>query len=536
MRNLERDGAANQTGGSAARGGLTRRLAEHVSVAGGGADGARAEIPVEEPFTGAEFGRVPRCGPEDVEEAARRARVAQRSWKHWSHADRARIFLRLHDLILDRREGALDLIQREGGKARRHGLEEVIDVALVSRYYAHTAARHLRPRRRQGAFPVVTTTREYRHPKGLVGFIVPWNYPLTLAISDAIPALLAGNAALVKPDSQTPFTALWVAELLYEAGLPRDLLQVVTGEGRELGEPIIENSDYLMFTGSTATGRILARQCGERLIDCSMELGGKNAMIVRRDADPKSASEGARRACFGAAGQLCISVERLYVHEDVYQEFIRDFVERTRSMQINGEIGYGAEMGSLVSADQLETVQGYVNDAVEKGAQVLAGGRHRPDLGPYFHEPTILTGVTPEMSLYAEETFGPVVYVESVASDNEAVEKANDSDYGLNFSIWTKDTEAGERLATQLETGTVNINEAYAATWGSTDAPMGGFKDSGLGRRHGAEGILKYTEAQTVSTQRVLPMAPPPGVGDQAYARLMSAAMKRVLKRLPGHR
>jgi len=514
-----------------------QRLAGLVTLASQtGASGAEREwIPVEEPFTGGELGRVPRCGAEDVSEAARRAREEQRSWRERSSGERARVFLRFHDLVLDRREEGLDLVQREGGKARRHALEELLDVALVSRYYARTAGRYLRPRRRQGAFPVITATREYHHPKGLAGFVVPWNYPLTLAVSDAVPALLAGNAALVKPDSQTPFTALWVAELLYEAGLPRDLFQVVTGPGRELGEPILDSSDFLMFTGSTRTGRVLARQAGERLVDCSMELGGKNAAILRRDADLAGAVEGALRGCYAAAGQLCVSIERLYVHEAVYEEFLRRFVERVRGMRLGGGLGYGPEMGSLISGDQLANVSRYVDDAVQKGAEVLAGGCTRPDLGPYFYEPTVLAGVTPGMDLYREEVFGPVVYVEPVASDEEAIGKANDSLYGLSFSVWTGDDAAGERLATRLEAGTVNVNEAYAATWASTDAPMGGMGDSGLGRRHGAEGILKYTESQTVSVQRLLPIAPPRWMGEQTYARLMSAAA-RGLKRLPGYK
>lgn len=458
MQNLKRGGSVSCGRPSGYYAGLAEGVTLRSGVPG------RGYIPVEEPFTGEELGRVPRCGPEDVAEAARRARAAQRSWKGWSVSGRARVFLRFHDLLLDRCEEALDLVQREGGKARRHALEEVLDLALVSRYYARTAARHLRSRRRQGALPVVTATREHRHPRGLAGFIAPWNYPLTLAVSDAVPALMAGNAALVKPDSRSPFTALWVAELLREAGLPGELLQVVTGSGRELGESIVEGSDYLMFTGSTATGRILARQAGDRLTECSMELGGKNALIVRRDADLERAAEGAVRACFAAAGQLCVSAERLYVHEAVYEEFVDRFVGHARGLRLGGEIGYGAEMGSLISVEQLASVRRHVDDAVHKGARVLTGGRPRPDLGPYFYEPTILTGVTPEMDLHAAETFGPVAYVQSVASDREAVERANDSDYGLNASVWTKDTAAGERLATRIEAGTVNVNEAYAAT------------------------------------------------------------------------
>ncbi|GAB47514.1 aldehyde dehydrogenase family protein, partial [Mobilicoccus pelagius] len=262
-------------------------------------------------MTGDVLGRVPHSTPADVVAAARRARQAQESWAARPVRERAAVLLRFHDLVLDRQDEVLDLIQLENGKARRHAFEEVLDTALNSRYYGHTAERLLRPHRRQGAQPVLTQAWELHHPKGLVGIIAPWNYPLTLGIGDALPALVAGNAVLVKPDVQTPYSTLWAVDLLEEAGLPRELVQVVTGPGSELGTPIIENSDFLMFTGSTATGRIVAAQAGERLIDCSMELGGKNALLVLDDADLDKAVSGAVRACFSNTGQLCISIERI---------------------------------------------------------------------------------------------------------------------------------------------------------------------------------------------------------------------------------
>src|SRR5918998_4198194 len=359
----------------------------------------REPLEVEQPFTGGPLGGVPRCAPEDVAAAVRRARAAQAEWAKTSFVDRKRILLRYHDLILSKQDEILDLLQLESGKARRHAFEEILDVAIVARYYANTAGKHLKTQRRRGALPLLTAAYEHRHPVGVVGIIAPWNYPLALSMSDATPALMAGNAVVVKPDSQTPFAALWGLALLEEAGFPRDLAQVVTGSGSELGPHLIEGSDYMMFTGSTATGRSVAEQSGRALIGASMELGGKNAMIVLEDADLARAAEGAERALFSNAGQLCISIERLFVHEAIADEFTRRLVERVRKMRLGTELDYGPDMGSLISRTQLDTVRAHVEDAVGKGARVLAGGRPRPEVGPYFYEPTVLEGAQEGMTL-----------------------------------------------------------------------------------------------------------------------------------------
>ncbi|MGO9902388.1 MAG: succinic semialdehyde dehydrogenase [Solirubrobacteraceae bacterium] len=497
--------------------------------------GLRELMDVEKPFTGETLGRVPRCEEEDVERAVRDARAAQALWASVPLTERSAVLRRFHDLVLARQDEVLDVIQLETGKARRHASEEMLDVAIVSRYYANTAREHLRPRRRRGALPLLTATWEYRHPLGVVGIIAPWNYPLALGLSDAIPALVAGNGVVLKPDGHTPYSALWGMELLEEAGMPRGLFQVVTGSGAKLGPHIIDRVDYMMFTGSTHTGRTVARQAAERLIACSMELGGKNAMIVLHDADIGKAVRGAERALFANAGQLCVAIERLYVHEAIAEEYVGRLVEQTRGMRLGAELDYGPDMGSLISADHLDVVRGHVEEAVAKGARVLAGGRARPDIGPYFYEPTLLDDVREDMSLFADETFGPVVAISTFADHEEVVKRANESTYGLNFSVWTEDAARGRELATRLHAGTVNVNEAYAATWASVDAPMGGFKQSGLGRRHGRHGIQKYTEEQTISVQRLLPIGPPPPMSHKMWVRLMTQAL-RLLRRLPGVR
>jgi acyl-CoA reductase-like NAD-dependent aldehyde dehydrogenase len=336
--------------------------------------------------------------------------------------------------------------------------------------------------------------------------IAPWNYPLFLAVGDVVPALIAGNAVLSKADSQAPLSLLAARELAARAGLPDDVWQVVAGRGSVVGPALVDQVDHLAFTGSTATGRELAAACGRRLIGASMELGGKNPMIVREDADLDAAVRGAVQACFSNAGQICIGIERIYVHESRYEDFVARFARATGEVSLGPAYDFAFEMGSLTSAEQLATTVAHVADAVAKGATVVAGGRARPDLGPFFHEPTVLTGVLPTMTLHAEETFGPVVAVHAVADDEDAIARANDSDYGLSASIWSRDLDTARALAARIRAGSVNVNDGYVAAIGSVAAPMGGMGDSGVGRRHGPDGLLRYTESQTVATQkRALP-------------------------------
>ncbi|MFC6154339.1 succinic semialdehyde dehydrogenase [Nocardioides yefusunii] len=482
------------------------------------------------PLDGRPIATVPQSDPADVEEAFDRARAAQRAWALVSVDDRQRLLLRLHDVILDHRDEICDLVVLESGKARKDAFLEVAHLAMTARYYGRTTEQHLRTTRVPGMFPVLTHVQVNRSPKGVVGIISPWNYPFTLALCDGIPALAAGNAVVAKPDAQTILTALLGARLLKEAGFPADLWQVVAGQGADVGTPLIAQADYVCFTGSTKTGKVIATQCAERLIGCSLELGGKNAMAVLHDANIERAAEGAVRGAFSNSGQLCISMERIYAHASVFDRFVERFVARTQALTLGASLGWEVDMGTLISAQQLATVQAHFDDAVAKGATVLTGGKHRPELGPYYFEPTILTGVTPDMTCYATETFGPLVAIHSFATEDEVVDGINEGRYGLNASVYTRDGRRGRALGARIKAGTVNVNEPYGAAFGSLAAPMGGMRESGIGRRQGAEGIWRYTETQSVGTQRLVAITPPLGLSEETYAKVMTTALRMLKK------
>jgi succinate-semialdehyde dehydrogenase/glutarate-semialdehyde dehydrogenase len=449
---------------------------------------------------------------------------------------RARILLRFHDLLLDRIDEVVDLIQLEGGKTRIDAWKEVVDTIGVTRFNANVAPGLMRRTRHQGAMPLFTKTYEYRHAKGLVGFISPWNYPFMLAISDAVAALAMGNAVLIKPDEKTPYSALFGARLLDEAGVPRELVQVLTGAGAPIGEEIVDQVDYVMFTGSTEVGRHIAELAGRRLIGCSLELGGKNAAIVLPDADLDRTVRELAAGSYANGGQTCVSMERVYVHDSMKEEFTRRFAEHSAAVPVSAAFDFSSELSSLVDQQQLERVHSHVEEAVAKGATLHTGGKPRPDVGPLFYAPTVLTDVTEDMEVCRMETFGPVTAIYGYTDLDEAIRWANDSEFGLHFSVWTRDTDRALDIANRLEAGSVTVNDGFVATWASHEAPLGGMKASGLGRRHGIEGLLKFTEPQTVAVQRLIPAYSPFGrIGPALYTRIVQALVK-VFRHLPFYR
>jgi succinate-semialdehyde dehydrogenase / glutarate-semialdehyde dehydrogenase len=472
---------------------LAAELVTDLSVAGA------TTTTVTAPFTGEVLHILPRGTAADVVDAFAAARVAAKAWQLAGPAHRRRVLLKAHDLLLERRELLLDAVQSETGKTRGQAFEEVFQGANVARYYAVIAHRTLRTKSRRSGVPLALRTRVEQKPKGVVGVITPWNYPLALSLMDIVPAIAAGNAVVQKADDQGALSVLSSRRAFIDAGVPAALWAVVTGDGNDVGNAIVDNADYVAFTGSTATGKRVAERAAKHLTTVSLELGGKNPLIVLGDADPKKAAASAVYSCFSSMGQLCVSIERIYVERSIAAAFTAAFVERVASLNQGAAFDYSTDVGSLTNANQLERVKAHVADAVAKGAQVLVGGEARPELGPLFYSPTVLADVTADMACAADETFGPVVAIHVVENEEEAIALSNASEYGLNSSIMTGSFAHGRRVASRLETGSVNINEGYRGSFGSVDAPMGGMKQSGLGRRNGPEGILRFVDARTVS-------------------------------------
>ena len=503
---------------------LLGRLTGMITASGG------ATHKLTEVYTGEVITALPQSSPADVERAFAEARAVQKEWASWSLDRRLKVMKKFHALLLKDWKPVVDLMQAETGKARRMAFEEVCDVAMTTSHYLKNAKRILADQTRGGVVPVASTTTEVRRPKGVIGLISPWNFPFATSLSDAMPALIAGNGIVLKPDNKSTLNVAYGLDLLHRAGLPKGLVQLVTGEGPDIGPTLIDNSDFMMFTGSTATGRFVGERAGRNLIDCTLELGGKNPLIVLEDANLDEVVTGALFGSFLNAGQACMHIERIYVPEQMAEDFTRRFVIGAEKIRLGATYDFEPQMGSLISPGHLERVSDHVEDARAKGAEVLTGGRARPDLGPTFYEPTVLRGVTKDMKHSTEETFGPVTTIYTYRSVDEAVQAANDTDYGLNASIWGTDLEAAEAVGRRIEAGNININDSLAASYASKASPSGGVKNSGVGARHGDAGMLKYTDPINVAVLKKQVLTSPPDVNFEANVKQTLMSLKAMRK------
>ncbi len=454
-------------------------------------------IPVLNPATGQEVGMVPATPREEVAEVVARGRTAQRAWAVAPFSERAAVLRRFHDTMLDEADRVLDTIQLETGKTRRDALAELVTVAGTVRYYLTHGENHLRDRKAHPAVPGLTSAKVTYKPLGVAGLITPWNYPLLLPVGDAVAGVLAGNALVVKPDEKTPLSTELGRELLIASGLHPDLFQVIHGDGAVVGQELVRHVDYIGFTGSTEIGRKVAVAASDRLIPHSLELGGKNPMVILADAPIEDAVTGFLAGAFANTGQTCIATEKIYVERPAYERFVERLVARIEAMEIGFALDYSKDMGSLISEEHTAKVMTFVREAVDKGATVVTGGKALPELGPTFVQPTVLADTDPSMELHCEETFGPVVSIQPVESAEEAVADSNGSRYGLNASVWSRDSGRARQIARRLETGSAGVNSTLLI-YNSFDVPMGGVKASGLGRRHSKHGIRRYTQEQSI--------------------------------------
>jgi acyl-CoA reductase-like NAD-dependent aldehyde dehydrogenase len=463
---------------------------------------AETGIAVESPATGEIIATVPDLDAAAVADMARRGRAAQPTWEAYGFEGRAQVLRRAQKWLIDNSARAIETIVSETGKTYEDAqLAEIGYGANAFGFWAEHAPIYLADERVKSSQILVKGKKlilRYQ-PLGLIGVIGPWNYPLTNSFGDCIPALAAGNSVILKPSEVTPLTSLLLAEGLRECGLPDDVLQIATGRG-QTGVALIEEVDMIMFTGSTRTGRKVAEAAARRLIPASLELGGKDPMIVLSDADLERAANFATYYSMQNAGQTCISIERVYVEEPVYDAFVAKVSEKVRALRVGRSQGPGSvEVGAITFAPQLETIKAHVDDAVDKGARVLTGGQvlQNGAGGGRFYEPTVLVDVDHSMKIMTEETFGPTLPIMKVADAEEALRLANDSPYGLGASVFTRDAERGEALARRIDAGAANVNDAMI-NYTVLELPMGGVKASGLGSRHGAGGIRKYCSQQAI--------------------------------------
>ena len=463
---------------------------------------ANGLISVHCPADGRLVGQVPETSAKEVADAVTRLRGAQPAWESIGPNGRAAWLRTLRDWLLDHEARLADVLQSETGKPRAEAAVELPMVCDIINFYAKNATKALADERVRPHGPLAMSkrlTKVYR-PHPVVGVITPWNFPLLMPAMDVIPALLAGAAVVLKPSEVTPLAALELARGWAEIGAP-PVLAVLTGLG-ETGAALVDAVDYVQFTGSTATGKVIGQRAAARLVPCSLELGGKDAAIVLADADLDRAVNGIAWGGLFNAGQACISIERVYVEAPIYDEFVQRLVKHVGALR-QGADGprCQVDVGALATVAQRELVVRHVDEAIAGGARALTGGNPSGD-GTFF-EPTVLVDVDHSMACIREETFGPTIPVIKVADADEAVGLANDSRYGLSATVWTADRARGEQLARRLEVGAVNINDAYANLFSFT-LPHGGWKESGIGTRFGgAQGIRKYTRQQAITAPRV---------------------------------
>jgi len=443
------------------------------------------------------IGEVPVCTREEVNAAMARARVAQKLWAEKPVKERAKYLMRALDVIMARQDELIDIIRRETGRSAVETLMmEILSVCDMLNHHAKTAVKELSDREvAVGALYKMKKLRLSYRPLGVLAVITPWNGPFVMAMNPTAQALVAGNAVILKPSEVTPFAGALAAEIFHAAGVPKDLVQVVSGDG-EVGRYLLEaRPNKVSFTGSTATGRKVGEFCGRELIPVSLELGGKDPMIVCADADVERAAGGAVFGAMFNTGQYCSSLERCYVAESIADRFIEQVVKEVKELKLGSEGHY--DIAPMIWDKQLEKVEEQVQDALAKGAKALVGGKR---VGPFF-EPTVLVNVTHDMRIMREETFGPILPIMRFKDDEQALALANDCEYGLSATVWSKDPEKALSLAKRVESGNLTINDS-AFSYGIHQAPFGGVKSSGVGQVHGEHGLRRYTHELPIVIDR----------------------------------
>lgn len=460
------------------------------------------------PATGEVLGEIDSAGPAEVAAAVARARVAQIDWNARGVKNRLRVLRRFQQLLLAQKVAVARLITQEAGKPLVEALTtEVLVVLDAARFLIENGFALLReePLPHGNAVMKTKAGRILREPYEVIGIISPWNYPFSIPATETMAALLAGNAVVLKPSEFTPLIALELQRLLHEAGVPREIVQVLPGEGPTGAALVSSEIDKLVFTGSVATGRRIAQIAAERLLPVVLELGGKDPMIVLEGADLDVATSGAIWGAFVNAGQTCLSVERCYVHRSLYAAFVNMCAEKARKLRVGNGLDATTEIGPMIHDRQVRIVESQIEDALERGARVVAGGTRLRDLGSTYFAPTVLADVNHEMRVMQEETFGPVLPIAPFDTDEQAVGLANDSIFGLAASVWTRNRARGERVARRINAGTVMVNDVVSC-FSISEAPHGGFKASGIGRTHGRWGLDEMVRVKYVDCDRMARM------------------------------